>query len=129
MFTINEEDIKKIVQPKTIKSKSNGCGTAPGNLVCFNQHMFETTYSANPALGDEMNVVQICYGLVGPNTVMIYMLEGVGEQLLRVRERFNKHDLQSEFLNVKCFERANLSWQILRKILTTQLCNKNLESD
>ena len=30
--------------------------------------MFETTYSANSALGDEMNVVQICYGLVGPNT-------------------------------------------------------------
>ena len=23
----------KILQPKTIKSKSNGCGTAPGNLV------------------------------------------------------------------------------------------------
>ena len=33
MFTINEEDIKKIVQPKTIKSKSNGCGTTSGNLV------------------------------------------------------------------------------------------------
>jgi hypothetical protein len=24
---------KKIMQPKTIKSKNNGCGTAPGNLV------------------------------------------------------------------------------------------------
>ncbi len=24
---------KKIVQPKTIKSKINGCGIAPGNLV------------------------------------------------------------------------------------------------
>ena len=23
----------KIIQPKTIKSKNNGCGTAPGNLV------------------------------------------------------------------------------------------------
>ena len=33
MFKINEEDIKKIVQPKTIKSKSNGCDTALGNLV------------------------------------------------------------------------------------------------
>ena len=24
---------KKIMQPKTIKIKNNGCGTAPGNLV------------------------------------------------------------------------------------------------
>ena len=24
---------QKIMQPKTIKSKDNGCGTAPGNLV------------------------------------------------------------------------------------------------
>jgi hypothetical protein len=24
---------KKIIQPKTIKSKKNGCGTAPSNLV------------------------------------------------------------------------------------------------
>ena len=24
---------KKIMQPKTSKSKNNGCGTAPGNLV------------------------------------------------------------------------------------------------
>ena len=24
---------KKIMQPKTIKTKNNGCGTAPGNLV------------------------------------------------------------------------------------------------
>ena len=28
-----EDDLKKIKQPKTIKSKNNGCGTAPGNLV------------------------------------------------------------------------------------------------
>ena len=28
-----EDDLKKIMQPKTIKSKTNGCGTAPGNLV------------------------------------------------------------------------------------------------
>ena len=34
----------------------------------FNQLMVETAYSANLALGDEMNVVQIRYGLVGPNT-------------------------------------------------------------
>ena len=26
---------KKIMQPKTIKSKNNGCGTAPGNLVIY----------------------------------------------------------------------------------------------
>jgi hypothetical protein len=24
---------KKIMQPKTIETKNNGCGTAPGNLV------------------------------------------------------------------------------------------------
>ena len=34
----------------------------------FNQLMVETAYSANLALGDEMNVVQIRYGLLGPNT-------------------------------------------------------------
>ena len=28
-----EDDLKKIVQPKTIKSKNNDCGTAPGNLI------------------------------------------------------------------------------------------------
>ena len=27
------EDHLKIMQPKTIKSQNNGCGTAPGNLV------------------------------------------------------------------------------------------------
>ena len=27
-------------------------------------------YSANPALGDEMNIVQIRNGLVGPNTAI-----------------------------------------------------------
>ena len=32
-FLIMEYDLKKIMQPKTIKSKSNDCGTAPGNLV------------------------------------------------------------------------------------------------
>ena len=30
-----------------------------------------------------------------------------------------------QFLNVNFFARANLSWQILRKILTTQFCNKS----
>ena len=29
----NENNLKKIMQPETIKSKDNGCGTAPGNLV------------------------------------------------------------------------------------------------
>ena len=29
----NENNLKKIMQPKTIKSKDNSCGTAPGNLV------------------------------------------------------------------------------------------------
>ena len=32
----------------------------------FNQLLVETTYSANPALGDKMNVVQKRYGF-GPN--------------------------------------------------------------
>ena len=32
-FCSMEDDIKKIMQPKTIKSKNNDCGTAPGNLV------------------------------------------------------------------------------------------------
>ena len=31
----------------------------------------------------------------------------------------------TEFLNVKLFARANLCWQILREILTTQFCNKS----
>ena len=30
-----EDDLKKIKQPKTIKSKNNDCGTAPGNLVYY----------------------------------------------------------------------------------------------
>ena len=34
----------------------------------FNQLLIETADSANPAHSDEMNVVQIRYGLVGPNT-------------------------------------------------------------
>ena len=29
--------LNKIMQPKTIKSKNNGCGTAPGNLVGSNK--------------------------------------------------------------------------------------------
>ena len=29
----NENNLKKIMQPETIKSKDNGCGTAPGKLV------------------------------------------------------------------------------------------------
>ena len=28
-----EDNLKKIMQPKTIKSKNKGCGTALGNLV------------------------------------------------------------------------------------------------
>ena len=28
-----EDDLKKMMQPKTIKIKNIGCGTAPGNLV------------------------------------------------------------------------------------------------
>ena len=28
-----EDNLKNIMQPKTIKSKNNDCGTAPGNLV------------------------------------------------------------------------------------------------
>jgi hypothetical protein len=31
-FFENGSQPKKIMQPKTIKSKNNGCGTAPGNL-------------------------------------------------------------------------------------------------
>ena len=37
----------------------------------FNQLLIETADSANPAHSDEMNVVQIRYGLVGPNTARI----------------------------------------------------------
>ena len=33
MFLKMETTSKKIMQPTTIKSKDNGCGTAPGNLV------------------------------------------------------------------------------------------------
>ena len=33
MFLKIETTSKKIIQPTTIKSKNNGCGTAPGNLV------------------------------------------------------------------------------------------------
>ena len=32
-FFLIEGDLNKIMQPKTIKCKNNGCGTAPGNLV------------------------------------------------------------------------------------------------
>ena len=41
----------------------------------FNQLMVEITYLANPALGDEMNIVQIRYSLVGPNTACATVLE------------------------------------------------------
>ena len=34
----------------------------------FNKLIVETAYSANQAIGDEMNVVQIRYDLVGSNT-------------------------------------------------------------
>ena len=33
MFLKMETTSKKIMQPTTIKSKDNNCGTAPGNLV------------------------------------------------------------------------------------------------
>jgi hypothetical protein len=33
MFLKMETTSKKIMQPTTIKSKDNGCGTAPGNLI------------------------------------------------------------------------------------------------
>ena len=35
-----EDNLKKIMQPKTIKTKNNGCGTDPGNLVVniYNRH-------------------------------------------------------------------------------------------
>ena len=32
-FLKMEDNLKRIMQPKTIESKTNGCGTAPGNLV------------------------------------------------------------------------------------------------
>ena len=35
MFLKMETTSKKIMQPTTIKSKDNGCGTAPGNLVLY----------------------------------------------------------------------------------------------
>ena len=38
MFLKMETTSKKIMQTTTIKSKDNGCGTAPGNLV---NHCFE----------------------------------------------------------------------------------------
>ena len=28
-----EDNLEEVMQPKTNKSKNNGCGTAPGNLV------------------------------------------------------------------------------------------------
>ena len=33
IFFEMEDNLKRIMQPKTIESKNNGCGTAPGNLV------------------------------------------------------------------------------------------------
>ena len=35
IFFLNKDNLKKLMQPQTIKSKTNGCGTAPGNLVCI----------------------------------------------------------------------------------------------
>ena len=32
----NKQPKQKIMQPNTLKSKNNGCGTAPGNLVLTN---------------------------------------------------------------------------------------------
>ena len=34
-FLKMDDDLKKIMQPKTIKSKNNDCSTAPGNLSQF----------------------------------------------------------------------------------------------
>ena len=45
MFLKKETTSKKIMQPTTIKSKDNGCGTAPGNLVslhCFTYYIIGT---------------------------------------------------------------------------------------
>jgi hypothetical protein len=35
IFLKTEVNLKKMMQPKTIKSKNNSCGTGPGNLVKF----------------------------------------------------------------------------------------------
>ena len=35
-FLKMKDNLNKIMQPKTIKSKNNDCGTAPGNLVLIN---------------------------------------------------------------------------------------------
>ena len=41
-FLKMDDDLKKIMQPKTIKSKNNDCGPAPGNLVYTNMtHLFK----------------------------------------------------------------------------------------
>ena len=49
----------------------------------FNQLLIETADSANPAHSDEMNVVQIRYGLVGPNTASQPILKFSSTNLLR----------------------------------------------
>ena len=33
IFLMKDDLKEKVLQPKTIKNKNNGCGTAPGNLV------------------------------------------------------------------------------------------------
>ena len=30
---MKDDLIENVLQPKTVKNKNNGCGTAPGNLV------------------------------------------------------------------------------------------------
>ena len=43
-----EDNLKKIIHPKTIKSKNNGCGTAPGNLVnnILSVYMLQLVYDS-----------------------------------------------------------------------------------
>ena len=39
---------QKTMQPKTSKSKNNGCGTAPGNLVYMYNHLKTLPYYSGP---------------------------------------------------------------------------------
>jgi hypothetical protein len=43
-FLKMENDLKEIIQPHTIKSKNNDCGTAPGNLVSDNIRAYKWLY-------------------------------------------------------------------------------------
>ena len=57
-FFQKEDDLKKIMQPKTIKSKNNGCGTAPGNLVLT----FSYTHSVR-LLSNKMKQIVSIFGV------------------------------------------------------------------